>query len=329
MRKLGSPDAHRATLATDLLSRDEIRALVAASNAAGFAAVLTSWGIIAATFALLARFPHPLTFVAAVVVLGGRQLALAILMHDASHGSLFRTRWLNEVFADWVCAKPVWNDVARYRRHHLAHHAHTGTELDPDRCLAAAFPVTRASLARKLLRDALGVTGLKRIVGLCAMDLELIAYTVTPEIRRLPRRPIHEHLAAGARNLVGVVVTNLALAAVLAATGHAWLYAAWAVAFVTSFGVVVRIRSIAEHACTAASADPLRNTRTTIAGPLARLLVAPHRVSYHLEHHLLMTVPYFRLPAMHALLVARGALPEGAVARGYLGVLRLAANVRQ
>ncbi len=54
--------------------------------------------------------------------------------------------------------------------------------------------------------------------------------------------------------------------------------------------------------------------------------MAPHRVGYHLEHHLLMTVPYFRLPAMHRLLVERGAVPDGAVARGYLAVLRLASS---
>ena len=78
---------------------------------------------------------------------------------------------LNEVFADWVCAKPVWGDVARYRKHHLAHHAHTGTALDPDRCLADPFPVTRASLARKLLRDAVGITGLKRVLTRIAARL--------------------------------------------------------------------------------------------------------------------------------------------------------------
>jgi fatty acid desaturase len=316
----------RPATANDVFSRDEIRALVAPSDAAGLRAVLTSWGIIALAFAALARFPHPVTFVAAVAVLGGRQLALGVLMHDAAHGSLFRTRWLNEVFANWACARPVWNDVARYRRHHLAHHAHTGTTLDPDLCLAAPFPVTRASLGRKLLRDALGVTGLKRVLGLLAMDLELITYTVTPEVKRLPLRPLHEHLAAGARHIAGVLVTNAALLGVLALAGHAWVYSAWVVAFVTSFSVVVRVRSIAEHACTEASADPLRNTRTTLAGPFERLLLSPHRVGYHLEHHLLMTVPYFRLPEMHRMLVERGALPEGAVAHGYLEVLREASS---
>jgi fatty acid desaturase len=316
----------RTTTANDFLSRDEIRALTAPSDAAGFRAVVTSWGIVAVTFAALARFPHPVTFVVAVVILGGRQLALGVLMHDAAHGSLFRTRRLNEAFADWVCARPVWGDVARYRKHHLAHHAHAGTPLDPDRGLAAPFPVTRASLARKLLRDAFGVTGVQRVLGLLAMDFELIGYTVSTDVQRLPRRPLREHLRAGARNLSGVIVTNALLAGALALTGHAWVYLAWVVAFLTSFGAVVRVRSIAEHACREASPDPLRNTRTTIAGPLERLIVAPHRVSFHLEHHLLMTVPYFRLPGMHRMLVERGAVPEGGVAPGYLAVLREASS---
>jgi fatty acid desaturase len=316
----------RITTPRDVLTRDEIRALTAPSDAAGFQAALASWTIVALAFGVLARFPHPITFVLVVVVIGGRQLGLAVLMHEAAHGSLFRTRRLNEVFADWVCAKPVWGDVARYRRHHLAHHAHTGTALDPDRCLAEPFPVTRVSLARKLVRDAVGITGLKRVIGLLAMDFEVIAYTVTPEVKRLPRRPIGEHLRAGARNLVGPVVTNGLLAGALALTGHGWVYLAWPVAFLTSFGLVVRVRSIAEHACMEASEDPFRNTRTTLAGPLGRLLVAPHRVSYHLEHHLLMTVPYFKLPALHRLLVARGAVPEKAVSRGYLAVLREASG---
>ena len=46
-------------------------------------------------------------------------------------------------------------------------------------------------------------------------------------------------------------------------------------------------------------ADDLRNTRTTLARWWERLLIAPNRVNYHLEHHLLMTVPHYNLPRMH------------------------------
>jgi fatty acid desaturase len=49
---------------------------------------------------------------------------------------------------------------------------------------------------------------------------------------------------------------------------------------------VARLRSIAEHAVVPDDDDPLRNTRTTAAGPLARAFLAPYWVNYHLEHHL-------------------------------------------
>ena len=73
---------------------------------------------------------------------------------------------------------------------------------------------------------------------------------------------------------------------------------------------------------------PPRNTRTTLASPLERLLVAPNYVNYHLEHHLVMTVPHYHLPRMHRMLRERGVLDGACVERGYGPVLRLAASKR-
>ncbi len=304
------------------LSRDEIRALTRASNLAGAWAVMSSWLVIAACFAALARWPHPLVFVAVTILLGGRQLALAVAMHDAAHGSLFRARWCNDVLADLVCAAPTWSDVARYRRHHLGHHAHTGTERDPDLGLAPVEPMTRGSLARKLLRDVTGIAGLRRIVGLLLIDFELLAFDVGGGIKRAPRRSLRAHVAAGARHLARPVLANAAMLAVLAASGIAWTYVAWVVAYLTSFSLFLRVRSLAEHACMARTADPLHNTRTTRANLLARATVAPLHVNYHLEHHLLPTVPWYRLPALARMLAARQVIPASSRASGYAAVLR-------
>ena len=70
------------------------------------------------------------------------------------------------------------------------------------------------------------------------------------------------------------------------------------------------------------TSTPLGQTRTVLAGPLERLLIAPNRVNYHLEHHLIMTVPHYKLPAMHRLLRERGVLDHACVAPGYLSVLQ-------
>jgi fatty acid desaturase len=88
----------------------------------------------------------------------------------------------------------------------------------------------------------------------------------------------------------------------------------------------MRIRSIAEHAMIDDPADPLKNTRTTIARWWERLLVAPNCVNFHLEHHLAMTVPHYRLHRMHRMLIERGVLADACVTRGYLAVLARAAS---
>jgi fatty acid desaturase len=309
--------------ATDMLTREEIRAFTQRSNLAGAFAVVWSWLVIAGCFAAVALFPHPLVLIAAVILLGGRQLALAVAMHEAAHGTLFRSRWLNDVLADWICARPVWSDTARYRVHHLQHHAHTGTERDPDLGLALDKPMSRRSLWRKLLRDVTGLSGLRRIVGLLAIDAELLAFDVGGNPRRARVRSAGYHLRALARNVWRPVLANLVIFGALYASGYAWVYLTWLVAYLTMFSLVIRVRSLAEHACTERTEDQLLNTRTTRANLVARMTFAPLHVNYHLEHHLLPTVPYWRLPALHRVLAARDMLPERSLARGYVHVLQL------
>ncbi|HVM97662.1 MAG TPA: fatty acid desaturase, partial [Candidatus Acidoferrales bacterium] len=90
--------------------------------------------------------------------------------------------------------------------------------------------------------------------------------------------------------------------------------------------LVTRLRSIAEHAMINDPADPLQNTRTTLARWWERLLIAPNFVNYHLEHHLVMTVPHYSLPRMHRLLKERGVLENACVSTGYLGIFQNAAS---
>jgi fatty acid desaturase len=311
--------------AIDVLSRDEIASLTGASDAMGAWAVVSTWAVIAVALAVVARWPNAFTVVGALVVVGGRQLALAILMHEGAHRTLFRTRWLNDFAADWLSGRPIWTDLRRYRVHHLTHHTKTGTDEDTDISLSAPFPTTRASLARKVVRDLTGVTGIKGLYGRLLMDAGVLKWTVAQDVQRLPRngRAWTEYVRDAGRNMAPTVLTNAVLFGVLAAMGHAWLYAIWAGAYLTTFNLFMRIRSMAEHACTEKTPDSFRNTRTTRAGWLARMTVAPVRVNYHLEHHLLVAVPYFRLPAMHRLLRDRGTVAEPP---GYLQVLDLVSS---
>lgn len=73
--------------------------------------------------------------------------------------------------------------------------------------------------------------------------------------------------------------------------------------------------------------DPLRNTRTTIGRGWERLTIAPNHANYHLEHHLLPSVPPHRLADLHRCLQARGVYEGAEIVNGYGAVIaRLAAE---
>ena len=285
---------------SELLTPEQVQELRGKSDLAGALLVLHAWALIGGSMALFAWWPSPLTFVLAVMVIGARQLGLAILMHDAAHGLLFANRRLNEWVGAWLCAAPVFTSLALYRPYHLAHHRHTQQPEDPDLGLSAPFPVTRRSLWRKIGRDLSGRTAYQR---------------------RL------EQFRSGLAKEAKAFVANLVLLGGLAAIGYWWLYPLlWLVPLATWYQLVSRIRNIAEHAVVPDNDDPLRNTRTTVANFFGRLLVAPYRVNFHLEHHLFMFVPCWRLPAAHRALLAMGLRERMEIQPGYAAVLRLAAS---
>lgn len=319
-----------STKASDYLTAEEIKQLLERSTARGLFGVATDWAIIVAMLAMVAAWTNGLTILVAIWIIGARQLGLAVLMHDAAHRTLLENRTANDVVGQWLCAWPIWTDIHRYREHHLRHHAHTGGERDPDLSLVRPFPTTKKSLARKFARDLVGYTALKRAFGLLMMDLGYLEYSVSSDVKWTSR----DGTGAGQRvkwfvqRTGGVVLSNAALFGVCWLVGAPWLYLIWAAAWMTSFSAVIRIRAIAEHACTTGGPDPLRNTRTVLVRPWERLFVAPHCVGYHIEHHLLMTVPFHRLPRLHRLLAERGAFDsdEVALARGYGEVLEIATS---
>jgi len=304
-----SPDGGERWL--DALSRDEIQALVRHRDLQSWLSLAIDWGTVFAAMALVAAWPNPLTIALALLLIGTRQLGLAILMHDAAHRALLRDRKLNDWVGNWLCAYPVWTDVKPYRPYHLKHHAKNYTAEDPDLGLVKPFPVTRASLKRKIMRDLTGQTGWKRAKATLERDL---GWSQGQQARTF----------GGVDNLRGVAVTNLILFLVLLVAGQPLLYLLWVAAWLTTFQLVTRIRAIAEHAMAPDPADPLRNTRTTVVRWWERVLIAPNGVNYHLEHHLLMTVPHYNLPRLHRLLRDRGVLEGAFVARGYASVLRAA-----
>jgi len=299
---------------TELFSRDEIKELTTTSDLHGAWAVGSTWTVIVMTFGTVAysweylpTWGKVLMCALALAILAGRQLAMAILMHDASHHSLFKTKLLNTHLTDWLCARPIWNDVSKYRPYHLKHHAKTSQPDDPDLGLVKKFPITQSSLFRKFFRDLNGQSGLKFLAGRILMDLELLEWSVSNDPKPIPRgdRSNLELAKNLFKNSSGMLISNAAIFSALWASGHPKLYLLWPLAYITPFPLFIRIRAMAEHAGLETSHSALSNTRTTRAGWLARALVAPIHVNYHIEHHLMASVPHQKLGRMHQMLRER------------------------
>jgi fatty acid desaturase len=290
---------HGSVTAGELFTLPELHDLRARSARRGAWLVLHAWAVVAAAMLLYAAGPSALTLLVAVVVIGGRQLGLAVLMHEASHWLLFPGQSANTRVGSWLCAAPIWTDLPSYRRRHHLHHRHTQQPDDPDRELTAAVPMTRGAFWWAVARDLTGWTAVSRVMG----------WRPTAGWRRL-RRPL---------------AANAALAGGLVAAGQGHLYVLlWLLPLATWFQLATRIRDMSEHGMVPDGGDPLRNARTTAAGVLERALLAPYWVNHHLEHHLMVFVSCWRLREAHALLLAKGHGPRMEVAPGYVDVIRRA-----
>ncbi len=312
----------------DLLTPEERARLMQKSDLAGWLGLARSWGLVFAAFLLAGLWPNPLTVLLAIILLGGGQVGLAILMHDAAHRSMFASRRLNDWIGRHLCADPVFTSLEGYRKYHMEHHLKAGTPDDPDEYLTVRYPVSRASLRRKLLRDVTGITALRQYYAAILMYADYYRYQLNGRMDRSENHeaPLGYHLKMLVRNMRGIAVANVTLFLVLWLAGAPWLFLLWVAALFTSFQLFLRIRQIGDHGMVPdrLDPDPVRHTRTTDAAWWERLLISPHNEHLHLEHHLAPAAPSQNLPILRRALERHDAIPAGARARTYMEVLRLA-----
>ena len=284
----------------------------------GLALVAHCWLVIGAAIGMGVLWP--LTIPLAVMLVGNRQLGLFILMHDAAHGALHPHRKLNDWVGKWLCG----SDLHAYRSYHLQHHRFVQQTEDPDLVLSAPFPVTRASLRRKMVRDISGQTFYKQRFG------EAMARVKTKLRARGKDAAAWPIVWAEARQQRHFLIGNgLGFALFHAADlGWAWVLM-WLLPMATWLPVITRLRNIAEHALVAQNgSDPLRHARTTQAGLLERLVIAPYWVNYHSEHHMFTQIACWNLPLAHRILKREGVTARMELQPGYLAVLKLASSAR-
>jgi len=296
----------------DLFTETEWTHLRRRSDLMGIGLIVHAWAVIFGAMAL--AIWQPVLIILAIPIIGARQLGLTILMHDAAHGGLHSNRAVNDFLGHWLCGAPLGGHLKNYRDYHLTHHKFAQQPEDPDLILSAPFPVTRASLKRKIIRDLTGQTFWKQRSNQFAKALGGGA----------SKSRGTENRSQSAREAVlPFLITNAALLIGLTLLGAWWaFFALWLLPMATWNMMITRLRNIAEHAVVPDNNDPMRHARTTRASWWEGLLIAPYWVNYHCEHHMFMHLPCYRLGEAHKLLQAKGITERMEVREGYWGVLK-------
>ena len=182
--------------------------------------------------------------------------------------------------------------------------------------LSAPFPVSPASLRRKLIRDLTGQTFFKQRV---------LLPLAKPRSSSPTAESAHDYesIVTG-RSVLPFLAFNAVLLAGFIAAGVWWaFFVLWLLPMATWFPMVTRLRNIAEHACVeGSSADPFRAARTTKASLWERAFIAPYWVNFHAEHHLFMHVPCWKLPRLHSAIHAKPQAEAMEIAPSYASVLK-------
>ena len=291
------------------LTKEELLELSALSPLRSTFHIVAEWTLIMSAIFLCRRHFNFAVYLVTVAFIGARQHALLILMHDGVHYRLFRDRRLNDWTAEIILAWPNLISARAYRRNHFAHHRYLNTAQDPDWArrqgdLSWVFPMRLRRLAMLILRDA---------SGLGAIFYLMLVRTLLSKDSGGSRG----FLAARYGFYAGVIIVFAWFGAL-----HLLLMY-WLVPLFTWLIVIFRIRSIAEHSAIEGRVNAYAQTRSTGASVLAHIFVAPKNVNYHIEHHFYPSVPFYRLPELHRVLMSKSDFKDSVhVTRSYLGVLR-------
>lgn len=305
-----------------LISTDELRDLSRRRPGRAALGITRQWVVIMAAAVAAVWWAEWYGYLLAIITIATRQHALAVLMHDGAHRSLFGRRRVNDLVSDLFLAFPLFVSTTLYRRHHLDHHRYLNTEQDPD-LDNTALAHTSKDWIRLFAGDLTGINLVKTVDT-------LNQFSLLPVLRG--DRAVAKAMGRGRRNLfLGYLA---AIVAVLIITGGWLVYLLlWIVPMLTALSLILRLRAVAEHVgCD--SDGGVGGTRTVLPILAERMLFSPCRINYHLAHHLYPSVPFYNLHLLHRKLMTHKEVRGRAhISRSYLfgtaSVLRHIAQARR
>lgn len=245
--------------------------------------------------------PNPLTLVVCVLVSLHVFNRLASLIHMSDHNALLPDPRANSVIGS-LSAFLMGYTRHGHRAVHQEHHLYLNTPDDPDKIWGVPDETARTVFSG-WVGDLLFSSAIRR----------LLQY-VQPRRRRY-REPATGSLVSRAFHAVRLQLPVFPVQLSLVAWYHwvvGWQYylLLYVLPILTLYPAIIRLRSMVEHSFEPGyrpeSPEQCFVIRSTRANLFERFVIAPLHGEYHLEHHLLPTVPYYNLPAARRVIESKG-----------------------
>lgn len=267
-----------------LLTRAELKTYVPRNDRTGLCYLAGHFGVLALTGTGIVMASGTAFLFPAMLVHGIVMAFLFAPMHETSHGTAFRSRWLNEAAFRLISfiyiSPPIF-----FRYFHAAHHTYTqirGKDPDivmPENPTWVNYVIYISTL--RFWRRNMTWFVTHALGRISVRDSWYIPQSEWPRVYREARIMLALYAAIG-------------IAAY--ATGTTAILTLWIVPRLLGEPVMRWIR-VTEHTGCDEVADLRRNTRTTRANTVFKALF--WNMSYHAEHHLCPAVPFHALGRLH------------------------------
>ncbi len=285
------------------LARKELKVLQRRRDMPALRYVVGHLAVAAGTAALIALSWGSWLMVPAMFAHGVVLVFLFAPLHECTHSTAFRTRWMNSAFATF-CGLVLMRPALYFRYRHAAHHSYTQDPArDPDQ---VPMPDGLAGY----LGEVFGMEFWPKMIGTLHRGV-----TGRFNEREKDFLPVSERsrIIWEARCMVAFYIALAAASVVFSF----WpgLLAFWIVPRLIA-EPSLRLVRMAEHTGMEENANWLANTRTTVSNPVVRFLY--WQMQYHAEHHMAPSVPFYNLEALHHALPGKPEEREYVISKGYI-----------
>lgn len=289
-------DLHRQAKSGVVFNKKELKALYRRSDAKGLV-YFGGWLALTAGAGVLYHLSLHTAWLIPTLMAYGAILTLGYAMsHETTHGTAFRTRWLNETVF-WFTSLIYGHEPYHRRYSHASHHTHTEIR-GVDAQKPWNHPMTLWDYVKK-------ISGIGEIIGFPRILLPHAFGFIPERVKEYTPQSERPNLVWGARAFLGI---HAAFIGLFALAGMWWVpFVYFYLPRLVGGPLANNVFDMTQHAEMKEDVLDMReNTRSVVTTRWTNFLYS--NMSYHCEHHMYPLVPFHALPALNEKI--RDQLPE-------------------